>query len=272
MGLFGLGKKKQKSQEDFGHTAMLPWEIPGGQNYLDTIQSRMKGEGVGYRPEILSGVTSQWGKTRRGQLLNNEIPAINTAASARGLGRSSVVTSQIGRAEQESAQDIANKAAEMELMNEQQRRQEINDAVTKLGGWVNTGVGASATRASQAMQGSDLLHARSMARKKEDNDFRNSLISAGTTGIGGLLGLGGFQGLGNIVSRTGGGAGDPMSQLSMLNELDGMMPSSMVKMAGSNAPQTGWFGGQYNRATPRQLARPGATTRIRPGNAMKGRG
>ena len=256
MGLFGMLGKKQKSQEDFGHTAMLPWEIPGGQNYLDTIQSRMKGEGVGYRPEILSGVTSQWGKTRRGQLLNNELPAINTAASARGLGRSSVVTSQIGRAEQESAQDIANKAAEMELMNEQQRRQEINDAVTKLGGWVNTGVGASATRASQAMQGSELLHARSMARKKEDNDFRNQLIATGATAAGGLLGLGGFGALGGLVSgvggsAAGGGAGGALSQLAMLNQLDGM-PSSMVQMAGSHAPQMGWFGQEYNRPTPRQ--------------------
>jgi hypothetical protein len=247
--------KKQKSQEDFGHTAMLPWEIPGGQNYLDTIQSRMKGEGVGYRPEILSGVTSQWGKTRRGQLLNNELPAINTAASARGLGRSSVVTSQIGRAEQESAQDIANKAAEMELMNEQQRRQEINDAVTKLGGWVNTGVGASATRASQAMQGSELLHARSMARKAEDEAFRNKLI-AGTSMLGaviagvpggGIPGMSAFPGL----SGAAGGGGGALSQLAMLNQLDGM-PSSMVQMAGSHAPQMGWFGQEYNRPTPRQ--------------------
>jgi hypothetical protein len=272
MGLFNFGKKKKVS-EDIGERTLMPWEVPGGQEYLEINKGRASGKGVGYRPEILSGTTSAYAKQRRGALEGYELPAIASGASARGLGRSSVVTSQIGRAEQEAGRDIESRVAEMALADENKRREEMQQAIQNLGSWTQMGVGASTARAGEATARKEMYMRESARKKAEEDAFRNKLIATGGAIGSPLLSL--IPGAGPIlggmaksgVNAYSGGQGNYGSMAdidSMLNSLG----ASTVSMNRSpqEAPYTSWFGGQYNLPTRRQLARPGATTRIRPGS------
>lgn len=237
MGLFDFGKKK-KAQEDVSQRTMLPWEIPGGQQFLDINKARSLGQGVGYRPEILSGVTSAYAKQRRGGLEGYEIPAITSGASARGLGRSSVVTSQIGRAEQEAGRDIEERVAEMALADEQKRREEMQQAIQNLGTWTQMGVGASGQRAGEAITLNKMYDDRSRVRKAEEDAFRNKLIATGGSVLSPLLSA--IPGAGPILgSMTRGATGAATGNYGSIGDIDSMLNSlgaSTVNM--SRAPQS----------------------------------
>lgn len=249
MGLFDFGKKKKVS-EDIGEKTMMPWEIPGGQEYLDINKNRASGIGVGFRPEILSGTTSAYAKQRRGALEGYELPAIASGASSRGLGRSSVVTSQIGRAEQEAGRDIESRVAEMALADEQKRREEMQQAVQNLGSWTSMGVGASTARAGEATTRKGMYMAESARKKKENEDFNKMLVTGGISGIGGLMTGGGLTAAGigsGLLASQGGGYSSKEDVLDYLTNRG----ASAVKMSGDSGFQPSSFqrGSRMRRLT-----------------------
>ena len=254
--LFG---KKKKSQEDIGGKPMLAWEAPSYAPYSSTLTSRIAGKGVGYRPEILSGTTSAYAKQRRGDLEGYEIPAITSGASARGLGRSSVVTSQIGRAEQEAGRDIEERVSQMALADEQQRRQEINQALQSQGALLGAEIGSSQVRGNWEKDVSQWHALRSDKRKAEEDAFRNKLIATGGAVLSPILSA--IPGVGPMLGSMASGATAAASgNYGSMGDIDSMLSSlgaSTVNM--SRAPVT--IGGQgYNPPTLSQLYR------------MKGRG
>ena len=242
--LFG---KKKKSQEDIGGKPMLAWEAPSYAPYSSTLTSRIAGKGVGYRPEILSGTTSAYAKQRRGDLEGYEIPAITSGASARGLGRSSVVTSQIGRAEQEAGRDIEERVSQMALADEQQRRQEINQALQSQGALLGAEIGSSQVRGNWEKDVSQWHAGQSAKRKAEDQAFRDRLIATGST-VGGLI-LGGPQGMmmGSQIGRaaTGQGAGD--DDMDWLEGLIQKKSASKVNKSEDKTASTGYWGNILRR-------------------------
>ena len=242
--LFG---KKKKSQEDVGGKPPLLWELPSYEPTASALKSRAAGIGVGYRPEILSGTESAYAKQRRGALEGYEIPAITSGASARGLGRSSVVTSQIGRAEQEAGRDIEERVAQMRLADEQQRRKEIQDALTGLQNLLGQEAGAAATRGAWEKDVSQWHAGQSDKRKAEDQAFRDRLIATGST-VGGLI-LGGPQGMmmGSQIGRvaTGQGAGD--DDMDWLEGLIQKKSASKVNKSEDKTASTGYWGNILRR-------------------------
>lgn len=230
MGLFdGLFGKKKKSQEDISGKPMYAWEAPSYPLVSETLKSRMAGKGVGYRPEILSGVTSAYAKQRRGALENYEIPGITSAASARGLGRSSIATSQIGRAEQEAGRDIEERVAQMALADEEQRRKEINQALADTQNLLGTEIGSSQVRGDWE-RGVSAYHAGQSARRKaEDQAFTDRLIATGATLGGGLIGGPTGMAIGSQLGRVATGGGSDMSDLALLQEFKGK-PATTVAM------------------------------------------
>ena len=254
--LFG---KKKKSQEDVGGKPPLLWELPSYEPTASALKSRAAGIGVGYRPEILSGTESAYAKQRRGALEGYEIPAITSGASARGLGRSSVVTSQIGRAEQEAGRDIEERVAQMRLADEQQRRTEIQNALGGLQNLLGQEAGAAATRGAWEKDVSQWHAGRSDKRKAEEDAFRNKLIATGGAIAAPLLSM--IPGVGPVLGSMASGATAAASgNYGSMGDIDSMLSSlgaSTVNM--SRAPVT--IGGQgYNPPTLSQLYR------------MKGRG
>ena len=95
-----------------------------GQKYKQTLEERMAGQGLIDVNALTSPIAAQ---IRAGQKQTEA--AIGSAASARGLGRSSVATSQIGAASQAAERDIAERMAQLELT----RQQQIENAVSGFG-------------------------------------------------------------------------------------------------------------------------------------------
>ncbi|HEC64917.1 MAG TPA: hypothetical protein ENI23_06480 [bacterium] len=104
-------------------------ETPEGQRIRGTLESRIAGQDVGFRPEAISAATGAFAKQRRAGLSQFEIPAITSAASARGVGRSTITSGQIGRATQTAEQDIESRVAQLGLASEQQRSFDIQKAM-----------------------------------------------------------------------------------------------------------------------------------------------
>ena len=239
--LFG---KKKKSQEDVGGRPPQLWELPSYEPTSSLLKSRAKGIGVGYRPEILSGTTSAYAKQRRGALEGYEIPAITSGASARGLGRSSVVTSQIGRAEQEAGRDIEERVAQMALADEQQRRTEIQNALSGLQNMLGQEAGAAATRGAWEKDVSQWHAGQSAKRKAADKEFRDKLITTGALGVGGAFGLlpgvaEGMAGLGQgLIAGFAGEPGlyKPTTSLAdyFAGQQIGAKPASQVDVGGED--------------------------------------
>lgn len=127
-----FGKQNQKKK----FTGRTPFgslrEIPETQKVLGTLDERLAGRNVGFRPEVISGATAPFAAQRRAGLAERTIPSITSSASARGLNRSSIVPGQVGQATAGAERDISSRVAELSLANEQQRRAEINDALAKL--------------------------------------------------------------------------------------------------------------------------------------------
>ena len=145
--LFGASDDKP-AEYDKTKPFMSLREIPETtQYYLPTLEERLAGKNVGYSQSVLDSSTAPFATARRAAVADYEAPAITGAASARGLGRSSLVTSQIGKAQQQASQDIEQRMADIALRNEAQKRQEINQALSDIGQWTLNESNQRTTRA-----------------------------------------------------------------------------------------------------------------------------
>jgi len=116
-------------QKEAGRTLPILSDLPEAQKLKGTLEERLAGRGVGFRPEVLSAATAPYAAARREGFQRYEVPAISAAASARGLGRSTIPVAQIGLKAQEAERDIEQRVSDVTLANEQQIRQEINTAL-----------------------------------------------------------------------------------------------------------------------------------------------
>lgn len=116
-------------ETEAGKTIPTLSELPTAQKLRQTLEERLAGRGVGFRPEVLEATTAPYATARREGFKKYEVPAISAAASARGLGRSTIPVSQIRLSSQEAERDIEQRVSDVTMMNEQQIRQEINTAL-----------------------------------------------------------------------------------------------------------------------------------------------
>ena len=108
-----------------------------GREYQDILKNRLAGRGLIDVDSLTSPVANQ---VRAG--LERTKANIGSAASARGLGRSTVATSQIGEASQAAERDIAERMSQLELA----RQQQIENAVGQYGSLAETEAAGQANR------------------------------------------------------------------------------------------------------------------------------
>lgn len=106
-------------------------ETETGGELLTNLRDRLAGRGVGFEQDITQ-LTAPYAAQRRAGLEEETIPTISAAASARGLGRSTIPVSQIGQESRAVERDIASEKSRLNLAQEQQKRTEINDAFGRL--------------------------------------------------------------------------------------------------------------------------------------------
>ncbi len=123
-------------------------ETPEGALFAKKIAGRAEGKGVGYDRNAISRVTGAFGARRRATLREEELPVISQQASARGLGRSTIPINRAALATQAAERDIEERAANLNLVNEQQKRAEINAALGDLFGFSQAEANQIASRAN----------------------------------------------------------------------------------------------------------------------------
>jgi len=129
-----FGGAKGKAQEQYTYNGPKPYtsllETPMGATSWSELQNRIAGRNVGFGPEFVSATTSPYATARREQYQNYELPGIKSGASAAGLGRSTVATNIGALKSQEASRDIEQRVASQYNIAEQQKRNEINQALS----------------------------------------------------------------------------------------------------------------------------------------------
>lgn len=163
---------KQEAAKNINFPTYL--EIPEAQQYKQTLEDRMAGRGLIDVNAQTSPIAAQ---VRAG--LEKTTAAIGSAASARGLGRSTVATSQIGEASQAAERDIAERMANLELA----RQAQIEDAIRQFG-IVSEKEATSQQQQAQFKQGAefniaDTIAGNAEAYKQDQFAIANTIAQSG---------------------------------------------------------------------------------------------
>ena len=129
------GKEKKEQQGPPSKFLQVPRtrETVPGVPYYQSLTERLAGRNVGFEPGFLDARINPYATKARANYASYTVPTISAAASARGLGRSTIPVSQIRQGSQEVEQSIADKMAEVAYQNEIQKRSEVNDALARMG-------------------------------------------------------------------------------------------------------------------------------------------
>lgn len=143
--------EKTTALGEFKYPGIL--ETPEGAKLKTTLEERMAGVGVGYSPEVLNKYTAATAAQTRAGLKEQTIPSITAAASARGLGRSTIPVSQIGSASQAAERDIEERIAQLQTASEAQKATDIQNALTQYQGLTSEQVRAKQIEAEVIKSG-----------------------------------------------------------------------------------------------------------------------
>jgi len=204
---FLTGKKKKvnltpdipyASQEQLFFTS--PNASKEGYSLKDFAAKRIKGEGLGFGEDFLDRSTSAPIKSREARFRENELPAINSQLSARGLARSAgpnLATDVLARAEAGKERDINDLISQFYVLNERQKKSDQSEGL----------------RLAESLQGEQRGMLDNMAAASERLVGRNiaerdsratSQAAAGQnilSSIGGFVGAGGLGNIGTALQN-----------------------------------------------------------------------
>jgi hypothetical protein len=201
-------------------------------DYLTQVKNRMAGRDVGYDQSVLNAATAPYAQAERQGYYGYTVPTTEARASAAGLGRSTIPLNQIRTGGQEVESSIGKKVADITLANEQQKRSEINDALTRYYTYTKDDL-VYKNMQSQADYANYLAQ---IGYSQQADQVRNAILQKATMAIGG--GIAGVAGL---------ASGNPMLAMSgfgsMTSGLSGTQNNSQTmdmtaylqKLMGGNA-------------------------------------
>ena len=134
-GTFFGGRKK--GGVAFQPTVSLQGSLKGvreGRLLSERLMERARGlGGVGFRPEAISGATGAFATGARKAFEETTAPFISAQASSRGLGKSTVALNRLAIERGGVERNITQRASDLALASEQQRSQDIENALRQLG-------------------------------------------------------------------------------------------------------------------------------------------
>lgn len=195
--MLGLGKKSPNVPEIT--TPLGPSTIgttPIGKQTLDQV---IKAQMQGFGPSFVSKATSPLATQLRSSLQEETIPAISEAASARGLGRSTAVVRDIGKAEAQTGRDINQVLANAIVENERakERARQLGFAVSTGEAGLQADVAREQTKRAEDMRalGLGAEHSRQAQDAQTLNKLIASAVAVGTAGATGGASLAGLPGI-----------------------------------------------------------------------------
>lgn len=104
-------------------------DMPTATPLFKFSEGRMRGEGLGFGPGYLDKTVNPAATGRMTRLREQTIPTISNQASARGLGRSSIVQDQIGKADRDAQQDVDELMAKFFHLEQVQQKADLSEGV-----------------------------------------------------------------------------------------------------------------------------------------------
>lgn len=244
--MFGFGgQEKPQEYEGFRPYQSLK-EIPEGQLWSDKLTERLAGKNVGFSREVMDRNTAPFAQARMAGVTNYEAPAISAAASARGLGRSTIPVNRIALSTQEASRDIEQRIADIEMKNEAQKRQEINQALQDIGTFTGQESNQRTIRSGFDYGEFNRINNARAARDQEDIAGAGRTMQLLATAVGGAVGgpAGAMIGsqIGGSVFGSGGTAGaDSGSLTQALQLLQTKSPGTVnVDTTSTMIPRNSW--------------------------------
>jgi hypothetical protein len=199
-----LGLEKKSAPDTSAYTnAVRPFqsltEIPTGAALNETILAALKsGKGIGFGPEYTDRTTSPLVATRAARFQEEELPALESGLSSRGLSRSTLGARDIGKATAAKERDINDIIAQAYKDSEAQK---------KLDQSRYEGLGMQFTGAESAQR--TQYAAEDAARMKYasdlENAYRQEKDAERITNINKTIGLA-AKGAGYLLAPVTGGA------------------------------------------------------------------
>lgn len=204
----------------------------------DFASSRIAGNNLGFGEDYLSKTSNPVIAQREAAFKNKTVPFISNQASSRGLGRSSLVTSQLGEAEQDKNRDIDSMVGQFYHLNELQKKQDQTQAL----GVAQNMQGQESGMRTNAASASERLANATAAQQNTYQDQDRQLAMQGIQAVGSAIAgvpIGGMGGLGGF----GGGASiGPALQQFGLSGITGSLGPQTNILGSLNPGQLGTMG------------------------------
>ena len=240
--LFGLSSGDKSQSEGYGGPSPQPLNtFEPYKLSTDEKLARLKSKQYGLSADYLKEATNPYATELRSNLKNYTLPTIYNQASARGLGRSSLVTSQVAQKGQEAEMDIAERLANLKLQNEANKyNQQIADEAA-----LNTAGLQASDQQNNIANFSYQDYQRVMGARADQSAADLAGVGRGltlaTALAGGVLGGGAGRGMagasvgalagglmGSMIFGGGGTSGQSSQDLmGMLNLLKGSTPTQV---------------------------------------------
>jgi hypothetical protein len=215
--------------------------------YKQTLEDRIAGRNLGYDPAVLDASTAPYAKKARADFTNYTVPQIAGAASARGLGRSTIPVSQIGLGSQDVENSIANRVAQLTLANEEEKAAEKNSAISSYGGLMssdyNSILNNIAGQNQQAIGATKVQNENNASALEQEVGALKSLqpltpLLSLIPGVGPALAVGANVALGSIGNKSSAAMNIAGSGTEDLQALLKQLMGGATNMAGNSAGGT----------------------------------
>ena len=175
--LFGSSKKDFTYQGTKPVTSLS--QVQGGPEYYKTITDRLAGRGVGFGDTYAEKYSNPIIQNSRNQFSSYQIPELMSELTVSGRRRGSGGFDQIRRAYQEQGLNENDIFSKLQMRNEDQMRNEINDALGRVGDYADNEANLVSKRAAFDYDDHSAQVGREQDRMSKEAQGYQNLLSAG---------------------------------------------------------------------------------------------
>lgn len=155
-------------------------QVQGGPEYYKTISGRMAGEGVGFGEQYASQASNPVIARMRNQFKSYDIPELASELSATGRRRGSAGFDQMRRAYEDQSLAEGDVYSGLYQQNEAQKRNEMNDALGRMGQYASNEANLVGERAN-------FDYADNQRQVGEEDERRKTVRDLRLRGIGAAM-------------------------------------------------------------------------------------
>lgn len=187
LGFLGFGKREKPN--------FMPDVMPPNQEDLfftpklrDLASRRISGQDLGFGNDFVDKAANPAIANLDASFKNRTLPRINSEASKRGIARSSIVTDQIGQAEQQNNREVNDLISKFFTLNEAQKKTDFTQGLNLATGLQDQQAGLLQNKADASAKVRDLTAGRvadnNSISDKRQNATIGMLLNSVSPGMG----------------------------------------------------------------------------------------